>query len=73
MSGPREDFAAYVEWVLVNNGMDYTVSPKEDTTSPTHVLPAPEMQPSPEFSQPSPREMDMMPKLLADTSTSHDE
>lgn len=47
VNGPWEEFAAYVEWVLVNNGLNYIVSPVEDNTSPTPVLPAPETQPSP--------------------------
>ncbi|ROL46443.1 hypothetical protein DPX16_21627 [Anabarilius grahami] len=33
---PREDFATYVEWVLVNNGSAFTICPAEDDiTSPT--------------------------------------
>lgn len=60
-------------WRLVNNGLNYIVSPEEDNTSPTPVLPAHEMQPSPEFSQSSPREMDMMAEPPADASTSRDE
>lgn len=36
MNGPKEDFAAFVEWVLVNNGLLFTVCPaEEDFTSPT--------------------------------------
>ncbi|KAI2650574.1 Streptococcal surface protein A [Labeo rohita] len=42
----REDFAAFVEWVLVNNDCPFTVCPSdEDLTIPT---------PNPEPSQPSP-------------------
>ncbi|XDV15065.1 hypothetical protein PO909_015208, partial [Leuciscus waleckii] len=38
--GPKEDFAAFVEWVLVNNS-PFTIDPAEDdiTTSPTPSLP----------------------------------
>lgn len=37
VNGPKEDFAAYVEWVLVNNDSSFTVYPVEDnfSTSPT--------------------------------------
>lgn len=34
-NGPLEDFVTYVEWVLVNNGSEFTIGPEEDTTSPT--------------------------------------
>ncbi|ROJ08797.1 hypothetical protein DPX16_3107 [Anabarilius grahami] len=33
--GPTEDFAAYVEWVLVNNHSQFTIGPAEDDTSTT--------------------------------------
>ncbi|XP_067228248.1 interferon-induced very large GTPase 1-like [Chanodichthys erythropterus] len=33
--GPTEDFAAYVEWVLVNNNSPFTIGPAEDDTSTT--------------------------------------
>ncbi|KAL0176732.1 hypothetical protein M9458_029062, partial [Cirrhinus mrigala] len=29
--GPKEDFAIYVEWVLVHNDSPFTVCPVEDT------------------------------------------
>ena len=46
-NGPREDFAAFVEWVLEQNGSPFTVCPaEEEISSPT---------PDPETSQPSPR------------------
>ncbi len=39
--GPKEDFAAFVEWVLVHNDSVFTIGPVEDdfTTSPTPPLP----------------------------------
>lgn len=43
-NGPRENFAAFVEWVLENDGLFFPVCPTEDTLSPT---------PQPETSQPS--------------------
>ncbi|ROL46489.1 hypothetical protein DPX16_21673 [Anabarilius grahami] len=33
--GPTEDFAAYVEWVLVKNNSQFTIGPAEDDTSST--------------------------------------
>ncbi|ROL55393.1 hypothetical protein DPX16_20769 [Anabarilius grahami] len=42
---PTEDFAAYVEWVLVNNNSPFTICPAEDDTSTT---------PHPETSHPPP-------------------
>lgn len=35
--GPKEDFAAFVEWVLVNNNSPFTIGAAEDgiVTSPT--------------------------------------
>ncbi|ROL51942.1 hypothetical protein DPX16_19461 [Anabarilius grahami] len=46
-SGPPEDFAAFVEWVLVCNSSPFTIGPAEDdfATSPT---------PLPETNQPPP-------------------
>lgn len=37
VDGPKEDSAAFVEWVLENNNSPFTISPAEDdfTTSPT--------------------------------------
>lgn len=32
---PCEDFAVHVQWVLVNNGLKFTIGPEEDLTSPT--------------------------------------
>ncbi|ROL51854.1 hypothetical protein DPX16_19373 [Anabarilius grahami] len=45
-SGPRKDFAAFVEWVLVNNNSPFTICPAEEdfATSPT---PLPETNQSP--------------------------
>ncbi|ROK87099.1 hypothetical protein DPX16_10239 [Anabarilius grahami] len=46
-SGPCKDFAAFVEWVLVNNNSPFTIGPAEEdfATSPT---------PLPETNQPPP-------------------
>ncbi len=44
--GPREDFAAFVEWTLARNGSPLTVSPEDDLARST---------PDPEPSPPSPR------------------
>ncbi len=41
--GPREDFAAFVEWTLVRNGSPLTVSQEDDLTRST---PDPEPSPS---------------------------
>lgn len=54
------DFAAYVEWVLVMNGLDIPVGPEEDTS----------LTPNSESSQTPPREMDMTPEPTADKSAS---
>ncbi len=43
--GPKENFAACVEWVLENNGLFFSVCPAEDNSRPTTNL---------EPSQPSP-------------------
>ncbi len=43
--GPREDFAAFVEWTLARNGSPLTVSPEDDLARST---------PDPEPSPPSP-------------------
>ncbi|ROI27671.1 hypothetical protein DPX16_22993 [Anabarilius grahami] len=43
--GPTEDFATYVEWVLVNNNSLFTICPAEDDTSTA---------PHPETSHPPP-------------------
>lgn len=44
--GPKENFAAYMEWVLVHNESPFTVCPADNnfTTSPT---PLPETNQSP--------------------------
>ncbi|XP_058649111.1 proteoglycan 4-like [Onychostoma macrolepis] len=59
-NGPKEDFAACVEWVLMNNESAFTVGPVEDdiTTGPTPPLP--------ETSQPSPRSTEILPEPTAD-------
>ncbi|ROJ62551.1 hypothetical protein DPX16_21537 [Anabarilius grahami] len=47
-SGPRKDFAAFVEWVLVSNNSPFTVSPAEDdfATSPTPLAEASQPPPT---------------------------
>ncbi len=40
--GPREDFAAFVEWTLARNGSPLTISPGDDLVRST-----PEPEPSP--------------------------
>lgn len=45
--GPRNSFAAFVEWVLVSNNSPFTISPAED-----HLT---SLTPDPEPSLPSPR------------------
>ncbi len=44
-NGPKENFAACVEWVLESNGLFFSICPAEDNSIPT---------PDPEPSQPSP-------------------
>ncbi len=57
-NGPKEDFAAFVEWVLENNGSPLTICPsEEDISSPTHV---------PETSQLSSRCTESLPEPTAD-------
>ncbi|XP_016124666.1 uncharacterized protein [Sinocyclocheilus grahami] len=57
-NGPKEDFAAFVEWVLERNGLCLSVCPaEEDISSPTH---------EPETSQPSSRCTEQMPEPTAD-------
>ncbi|ROI15309.1 Deleted in malignant brain tumors 1 protein [Anabarilius grahami] len=60
--GPREDFAAFVERVLVNNILPFTIGPVEDDiiTSPTPA--------SPETSHPPP-ESDLTEMVLEPTSS----
>ncbi len=56
-NGPKEDFAAFMEWVLENNGSPLTVCPsEEDISSPTHV---------PETSQLSSRCTESLPEATA--------
>ncbi len=55
--GPREDFAAFVEWTLVRNGSPLTVSPEDDLARST---------PDPEPSPPSPRGKEHQPELTDD-------
>lgn len=45
--GPKEDFAAFVEWVLVNNNSPFTIGPAEDDSisSPTPPLPETSLPP----------------------------
>lgn len=57
VNGPSEDFAAYVVWVLVISGSEFTIDPEEDITSPT---------PDSEPSQTPPRCVDMTPEPIAD-------
>ncbi|XDV40107.1 hypothetical protein PO909_009248 [Leuciscus waleckii] len=54
-NGPSEDFAAYVVWVLVNSGLEFTIDPEEDISSPTL-----DSEPS------QTRCVDMTPELIAD-------
>ncbi len=55
--GPREDFAAYVEWTLVRNGSPLTVSHEDDLARST---------PDPEPSPPSPRSAEHQPEPTDD-------
>ncbi len=55
--GPREDFAAFVEWTLARNGSPLTVSPEDDLARST---------PDPEPSPPSPRGAEHQPKPTDD-------
>ncbi|XDV15169.1 hypothetical protein PO909_015299 [Leuciscus waleckii] len=57
-SGPREDFAACVKWVLVNTNSAFTVSLAEPTSTPP---------PNAEPSQPTPRQTVLKPDSTADT------
>ncbi|XP_058625419.1 uncharacterized protein LOC131536483 [Onychostoma macrolepis] len=57
-NGPKEDFAACVEWVLENNGLFFSIClSEEDISSPT---------PEPETSQPSPRYTEPEPQISSD-------
>ncbi len=55
--GPREDFAAFVEWTLKRNGSPLTVSPEDDLARST---------PDPEPSPPSPRGKEHQPEPTDD-------
>ncbi len=55
--GPREDFAAFVEWTLARNGSPLTVSPEDDLARST---------PDPEPSQSSPRGAEHQPEPTDD-------
>ncbi len=56
-NGPKENFAACVEWVLENNGLFFSVCPVEDNSSPT---------PDTEPIQPSPsRSTECLPEPTA--------
>ncbi len=55
--GPREDFAAFVEWTLTRNGSPLTVSQEDDLARAT---------PDPEPSPPSPRGMEHQPEPTDD-------
>ncbi|ROK87081.1 hypothetical protein DPX16_10221, partial [Anabarilius grahami] len=57
-SGPRKDFAACVEWVLVNDNSAFTICLAE----PTCTLP-----PNPAPSQPTPSQTELKPDSTADT------
>ncbi|XP_052423225.1 uncharacterized protein LOC127966349 [Carassius gibelio] len=61
--GPREDFAAFVEWTLARNGSPLTVCPIEDLASPT---------PDPETSQPPSRRTEPEPTAAAESEPSTD-
>ncbi len=55
--GPREDFAAFVEWTLARNGSPLTVCPEDDLARST---------PDPEPSPPSPRGKEHQPEPTDD-------
>ncbi len=55
--GPREDFAAFVEWTLSRNGSPLTVSPEDDLARST---------PDPEPSPPSPCGAEQQPEPTDD-------
>ncbi len=55
--GPREDFAAFVEWTLARNGSPLTVSPEDNLARST---------PDPEPSPPSPRGKEHQPEPTDD-------
>ncbi len=55
--GPREDFAAFVEWTLARNGSPLTVSPEDDLARST---------PDPEPSPPSPHGKEHQPEPTDD-------
>ncbi len=60
--GPREDFAAFVEWTLVRNGSPLTVCPEDNLARST---------PDPVPSPPSPRCADRLPEPTADGEPEH--
>ncbi|KAL0179982.1 hypothetical protein M9458_025424, partial [Cirrhinus mrigala] len=55
--GPQEDFATFVEWILLRNGSPLTICPVDDLTSST---------PNPEPSPPSPCCAEQKPKPTDD-------
>ncbi len=56
-SGPRDNFATCLEWVLENNGLYFSICPAEDISSPT---------PKPVTSQPSSRCTEISPEPTPD-------
>ncbi|XP_059401982.1 uncharacterized protein LOC132133218 [Carassius carassius] len=63
-NGPREDFAAFVEWVLEKNESSFTITTaEEDISSPT---------PDPETSQPPSRHTEPEPTAAAEPEPSTD-
>ncbi len=56
-NGPREDFAAFVEWTLARNGSPLTICPVDDLARST---------PDPEPSPPSPRGAEHQPEPTDD-------
>ncbi len=60
--GPRDDFAAFVEWTLARRGSPFTVSSEGYLVSAT---------PDPVPSPPSPRCAERMPKPTADGEPEH--
>ncbi len=59
-SGPRDNFATCLEWVLENNGLYFSICPAEDISSPT---------PKPVTSQPSSRCTEISPEPTPDGET----
>lgn len=49
---PLGNFGMFVEWVLVNSGLDFTICPAEEDTEPSQMPPKPCTEHTPEHVMP---------------------